>query len=249
MEYIRNFLEVISMRTCPECKAQFEDGKSFCPNCGKYLPLYASPAQAEPSGDPVAKLLNIDVPDLTERSPEAEKGEFARIFKESLSESAPETAVPVSEKSAGSPAKKEVSWETSYKSSRGNEPEKDSPDPDTAEDENPPSVDLENIVRAEAAAIEKNEVPSVGSFVLTAFLLSLPIVGLIYLIALAVGGTKYPAKANFARGVLMFMLIVCFLCSAAFLIAVLGFDFDPAPYADAFWEAVLAVGEIFSTKF
>ena len=107
------------MRTCPECGAQFEDGKSFCPGCGKYLPLSAAsvPEKSVPalSEDPVAKLLNIDVPNLTENTPDFGKEAFAKIFKESLAESAPERVAPAPEKPEGNPPKREVSWETSYK--------------------------------------------------------------------------------------------------------------------------------------
>ena len=247
------------MRTCPECGAQFEDGKSFCPGCGKYLPLSAesAPEKSVPalSEDPVAKLLNIDVPNLTENTPDFGKEAFAKIFKESLAESAPERVAPAPEKPEGNPPKREVSWETSYKETHEEELEnlddfgKPSSAPEKAEQKSPEPVDLSSIVKAEATVIEKNEVPSVGIFVLTVFLLSIPAVGLIYLLALAIGKTKYPAKANLARGILLFVLIVCFVLSVLFLAAVFGFGFDPAPYADAFWEAVLAVGEIFSTKF
>lgn len=247
------------MRTCPECGAQFEDGKSFCPGCGKYLPLAAAsaPEKSAPavSEDPVARLLNIDVPNLTESTPPLEKGTFAKAFKESLSESAPARVSPAPAKPEGNPPKREVSWETSYKDMHEEELKNlddfgklSSPSAKAAQ-KSPEPVDLSSIVRAEAEVIEKNEVPSVGSFVLTVFLLSIPAVGLIYLLALALGKTKYPAKINLARGILLFGLIVCFVLSVLFLTAVFGFGFDPAPYADTFWEAVLAVGEIFSTKF
>ncbi len=244
------------MRTCPECKTQFEDGKNFCPNCGKYLPR---PNGSDPvsSADPVAKLLNIDVPNLTESTPSLQKESFSEVFKESLSETQRQSLSSTCERAGGNPSAKEVSWETSYKNVPTSEA-KHSAAADAARkiygaassnDKSTEPVDLEEIVKREAAVIEKNEVPSVPSFLFSLFLFSIPVVGLIYLVVLALGNTKYPAKTNLARGVLLFWLIICFLISLAFLIAVLGFGFDPMPFAETFWDAVLAVGEIFSTKF
>ncbi len=236
------------MRTCPECKTQFDESKNFCPACGKYLPRIAENAP-DSSPDPVAKLLNIDVPNLTEDNHTFESSSFSKVFKENLYESSPSKALP------GNPTTKEVSWETAYKGSRTEAPVSSSASAarviySTApSQENASPVDFEDIVKREAATIEKNEVPSIGSFALTAFLFTIPVVGVIYMVALAFGITKYPAKVNLARGVLLFWLMVCFAASLAFLIAVLGFGFDPKPAIETFWDVLLEVIEIFEAKF
>ena len=45
------------MRICPDCQTEIADGKSFCPNCGKFLPLSAAEkpsATPEPAEKPVS---------------------------------------------------------------------------------------------------------------------------------------------------------------------------------------------------
>jgi len=246
------------MRICPECKAQFDDEKKFCPSCGKYLPHPAESPSAP--GDPVASLFNTSpLEGPADAYPPAGNGSFAEVFKKNLSETEPQKPV-------GNSSSKEVSWETSYINPPAPAP---APSPAPAPvsgaaaaareiydrtpakqkaDEKIKPVDLSEIVKREAAVMEENEVPSVGSFALSAFLLSVPLVGLIYLIALALGRTKYPAKANLAKGILLFFLIVCFILSLSFLIGVLAFDFDPRPLAESFWAAVLGCIELFSPK-
>ncbi|MFD2756800.1 hypothetical protein [Gulosibacter faecalis] len=59
---------------------------------------------------------------------------------------------------------------------------------------------------------------SVGSWVLTIFLLGIPLVGLIYVIVLAVGDGRSVAKRNFARATLIWMLIGVALSIIAFVV-------------------------------
>ena len=40
------------MRICPDCQTEIADGKSFCPNCGKFLPLSAA---EKPSAAPISE--------------------------------------------------------------------------------------------------------------------------------------------------------------------------------------------------
>ena len=56
---------------------------------------------------------------------------------------------------------------------------------------------------------------------LSLFLFSVPVIGLIYMIVLAFGGTKYPAKKHLARAVFLYSFIVLVLVSAAVLIMML----------------------------
>ena len=63
--------------------------------------------------------------------------------------------------------------------------------------------------------------PTTWSFVLSLFLFSVPVIGLIYMIVLAFGGTKYPAKKHLARAVFLYSFIVLVLVSAAVLIMML----------------------------
>lgn len=51
------------MRICPDCQTELADGKSFCPNCGKFLPLSAAEkpsATPEPEEKPVSELFDWD---------------------------------------------------------------------------------------------------------------------------------------------------------------------------------------------
>lgn len=48
---------------------------------------------------------------------------------------------------------------------------------------------------------------SLGSWVLTTFLMFIPLVNLIYLLVLAFGGGYSPGKRNFARATLIWMLV------------------------------------------
>ena len=49
---------------------------------------------------------------------------------------------------------------------------------------------------------------SVGGWMLTFFLLGIPVVGFIYLLVLALGSGGSPAKRNFARAALLWQIII-----------------------------------------
>ena len=53
---------------------------------------------------------------------------------------------------------------------------------------------------------------------LSLLLLSLPVIGLIYAVVLAFGGTKYPAKKHLARAIFLYGFIALVLASAAVLV-------------------------------
>lgn len=222
------------MRTCPECGANFEDGKSFCPSCGKYLPGKAAVPAEAPSGSAMfgglnAKIIEDSAP-LEEALPDACKREVCRKN-------------PVIDP----PAKK-------AEEPRPAEAPKKAPQPEPrhapkAEVKKPEPVDIETLFADETEKAKKSECPSVLSFLLSVLLFLLPVIGPVYVIALAAGKSKYPAKINLARGMLLMLLIACFIVSAVFLIAVFSFGFDPKPFAEGFWESFLAAAEIFGAKF
>ena len=56
-----------------------------------------------------------------------------------------------------------------------------------------------------------SETDTLGSWMLAVFLMSLPIVGFIYMLVLAFGGTDSIAKKNFARAYLIWSAIVIVL--------------------------------------
>ena len=143
------------MRKCPDCGFEFDDDKSFCPSCGKYMPKIKNPY------------------------PSAE------------------------DNSAKAPAA----------------PEQPAEEQPAAEPENCVSMPSELPPRS----FEHADEPSTWSFMLTIFLLSLPVVGLIYAIALACGGTKYEAKKNLARGIFLYGFILLVLISAAVIVTMLVF--------------------------
>ena len=78
--------------------------------------------------------------------------------------------------------------------------------------------------------------PPVWSFVLTLFLCSIPVVGLIHLIVLAFGGTKYEAKKNYARAVFLYMFIMAVVSSAITVILIFFFGDSVADYLRYFTE-------------
>ena len=58
-----------------------------------------------------------------------------------------------------------------------------------------------------AVAPYRDPADSVGSWMLTIFLLGLPLVGLVYLLVVAFGGSTSESKQNFARAALIWQLI------------------------------------------
>ena len=58
---------------------------------------------------------------------------------------------------------------------------------------------------------------SVGGWMLTLFLMGLPLVGFIYLLVLALGSGGSPAKRNFARAALIWQ-IICGLVAVLFFV-------------------------------
>lgn len=72
-------------------------------------------------------------------------------------------------------------------------------------------------------APQQENADSVGSWVLTIFLMGIPLVGLIYVIVLAVGDGRSIAKRNFARATLIWMAIgIAISIIFAIIIAVTG---------------------------
>ncbi|WP_225735829.1 hypothetical protein [Gulosibacter chungangensis] len=53
-----------------------------------------------------------------------------------------------------------------------------------------------------------SQTDSLGSWMLAVFLMMIPIVGFIYLLVLAFGGTESIAKKNYARATLLWMVIL-----------------------------------------
>ncbi len=145
------------MRKCPDCGFEFDDEKSFCPSCGKYMPRIKNPY---PSGE-----------DKTE---EEQSAPFAEAPEQGFSS-------------------------------------------DTAEKAAEEKADLFEEAPAFSAE-EPVKTPSTWSFVLSLFLLSLPVIGLIYAVVLAFGGTKYPAKKYLARAIFLYGFIALVLTSAAVLV-------------------------------
>ena len=58
---------------------------------------------------------------------------------------------------------------------------------------------------------------SVGGWMLTLFLMGLPLVGFVYLLVLALGSGGSPAKRNFARAALIWQ-IICGLVAVLFFV-------------------------------
>ncbi len=156
------------MRKCPDCGFEFDDDKSFCPSCGKYMPRIKNPY-------PAADENTANVPPEPQQPAEPDAAED--IFE---------------------PA-----------------------EPD-AEPENRMSITSD----APQQNFEHADEPSTWSFVLTIFLLSIPVIGLIYAIALACGGTKYEAKKHLARAVFLYNFILLVLVSAAVLVLMLTMGED-----------------------
>lgn len=148
------------MRKCPDCGFEFDDEKSFCPSCGKYMPRIKNPY-------PIEKESTAPVP-------------------------------PAAEQAEGSVASEDIF----------------EPEQPAAKPENRMSITSDVPQRN----FEHADEPSTWSFVLTIFLLSIPVLGLIYAIVLALGGTKYKAKKHLARAIFLYSFILLVLASAAVLI-------------------------------
>lgn len=59
---------------------------------------------------------------------------------------------------------------------------------------------------------------SIGSWMLTLFILGIPLVGFIYLLVVAFGGSRSESRQNFARAALIWQLISIVLSVVLFLI-------------------------------
>lgn len=151
------------MRKCPDCSFEFDDDKSFCPSCGKYMPRINNPY---PSAE--GNTANAKVPPEQPAAQEAPEDIFEA---ENVDEHA----------------------------------------------ENRMSMPVET----PAQNFEHEDAPSTWSFVLTIFLLSIPVLGFIYAIVLAFGGTKYEAKKHLARAIFLYNFILLVLISAAVLVMIL----------------------------
>lgn len=74
-----------------------------------------------------------------------------------------------------------------------------------------------------------SETDSLGSWMLTVFLMSLPVVGFIYMLVLAFGGTESIAKKNFARAYLIWSaIVIVIMIVVAIIMAVSGVAFFSA---------------------
>lgn len=162
------------MRKCPDCGFEFDDDKSFCPSCGKYMPRIKNPY------------------------PSAEQSAFTEREE---------------------PAKSEPEKELLREEEPAFERERSFSEPDEQMSFEHGALSTEQ----EALSTGRENAPSAWSFVLTIFLLSLPVVGLIYAIALACGGTKYEAKKSLARGIFLYGFILLVLISAAVIVTMLVF--------------------------
>lgn len=93
------------MRICPDCQTEIADGKSFCPNCGKFLPLSAAekpPIPSEPAEKPASELFDWDsIPEY--QPPKAEKTALSESEPTVQSESVPEAVSSVYAKSPAPP--------------------------------------------------------------------------------------------------------------------------------------------------
>lgn len=170
------------MRKCLDCGFEFDDDKSFCPSCGKYMPKIENP--------------------------------YENKFGRNTSDNCP----PNSE-----------SDEELFEKS----PDMEFEDEQSSDSELPPlSAAIPPAKPDVAKPIEHT--PSVWSFVLSLFLLSVPMVGFIYAIVLAFGGTKYPAKRNFARGLFLYYFLALVVISA--LVLVLMFALGQSGFTELIYE-------------
>lgn len=157
------------MRKCPDCGFEFDDDKSFCPSCGKYMPKIENPYE-----------------------PNFGKSDFAEVSPKS----------GVNKELIGTDTDNEFANEES------------------AENELQPASAAMPAAAVSTAAPEST--PSVWSFVLSLFLMGIPLVGLVYIIVLACGGTKYPVKKNFARALFLYYFLVLVIISALVLVLMLA---------------------------
>ncbi|MDJ1371836.1 hypothetical protein [Gulosibacter molinativorax] len=70
------------------------------------------------------------------------------------------------------------------------------------------------------------ETDSLGSWMLAVFLMMIPVVGFIYLLVLAFGGTESVAKKNYARASLLWSaILIVLMIVAAIIMATAGIAF------------------------
>ncbi|MDH6311286.1 hypothetical protein M2137_000036 [Parabacteroides sp. PFB2-10] len=74
----------------------------------------------------------------------------------------------------------------------------------------------------QAAPTQANSVISIGEWILTIFLLAIPLINLIMLFVWGFGGGAHPTKANFAKAALLWM-VIGFVLSLMFLSSILTF--------------------------
>lgn len=290
------------MRICPDCQTEIADGKSFCPNCGKFMPLSAavkpaavpeikeepaSPAydwsgapadtatetqEEEPaasvfgwnaSSDPIASETQEEEPapsvfgwnasqDYT--TPEEEPAPSAFAWNASPDYTTPKMPAEEPAPSAfswnASPdnAAPEMSEERTSSSSYGWNASSDYTTPEMSQerpaqsafawgaspDNAAPETKGHSLFKSKAAPKKEKNVsyassgissatPGVWSFVLTFFLLNIPVVGFVYFLALLFGKTDYPAKKNFARASLLFSVLMMVVASIGILIGFIFF--------------------------
>ena len=279
------------MRICPDCQTEIADGKSFCPNCGKFMPLSAAvkpasvpeikenpassaydwsgvpantmpetpeeePASAKiPEEEPAQSVFgwNASPDPVASETPEEEPAQSVFGWNASQDYSTPEAP-------AEEPAPSAFAWNAAPDYSTPETPaERTSPSafawnaapdystPEMSQERPAPSAFSWNASPDNAAPETKGHslfksnkapkkqknvsfassgisspTPSVWSFVLTFFLLSIPVVGLVYFLALLFGKTEYPAKKNLVRASLLFSVLTMVVVS---ILTLIGFIF------------------------
>ena len=221
------------MRICPDCQTEIADGKSFCPNCGKFMPLSAAvkpaavPEIKEEPASPAYDWSGAPADTATE-TPEEEPAPSVFGWNASQDYTTPEEEPAPSafawnaspdyttpEMSQERPAQSAFAWGAS---------------PDNAA----PETKGHSLFKSKAAPKKEKNVsyassgissatPGVWSFVLTFFLLNIPVVGFVYFLALLFGKTDYPAKKNFARASLLFSVLMMVVASIGILIGFIFF--------------------------
>ena len=168
------------MKICPECKTELLDTQNVCPNCGKYVPFFV---------------------------PERPSGFTAVVTGEPVVSEEPSPA-PAEEIAVPEPAAASPVWNSSDPEDEKDDTFPDIPYPEPMEMAVTPTI-LPEDPEAERPHVmsESAPTPSVGSFILTFILCAVPVVGFFYFFALVFGKTKYPAKKNYARAILVLVLI------------------------------------------
>lgn len=169
------------MKICPECKTELLDTQNVCPNCGKYVPFFV---------------------------PERPSGFSAVVTEEPVVPEEPSPA-PIEEISVPEPAVASPVWNSPEPEDEKDDTFPDIPYPEPLEMAVTPTVLPEEEPEEKLPRIlsECVPTPSVGSFILTFILCAIPVVGFFYFFALVFGKTKYPAKKNYARAILVLALI------------------------------------------